>query len=177
MESDGLDRWVRALRKVGLDGNEYAYKITAGDESASMFQARYMAKWGRVASGDWSIEHELTKSISKRASGGNMAPLDLLINAAAGDQGAARWFVEYAHAFKGKKHLRFKRGTPDLLGIRVRSDEELANYRGAGELVGLISAPEWIRHGYGQARVDILQAAAGAAGVIGELSIIQEVAS
>jgi hypothetical protein len=133
-----------------------------------------MSKYGRVASGEWSIEHELTKSISKRAGGGNSSPLDLLINAASGDQGAANLFVEYAAGFKGKKHLRFKRGTPDMVGIRERSDDELVQLRGSGEMVQLISSPQWVRYGYGQSRVEVLQ---GAAGVAGEVSIIQEVAS
>jgi hypothetical protein len=168
MESSGLSRWSSALARVGASCNERGYVITSGSRSASMFQARYMSKYGRVPSGSWSLEQELCKSISKRAGGGNRSSLDLLIDASLGDTAAADLFLEYAAAFKGKKQLRFKRGTLALLGMVESSDDELLARRGSGNLVELISSPKWVRLGYGWSRIQVLEGVGQGEGGQGE---------
>jgi hypothetical protein len=110
----------------------------------------------------------LCKSISKRAGGGNRSSLDLLIDASLGDTAAADLFLEYAAAFKGKKQLRFKRGTLALLGMVESSDDELLARRGSGNLVELISSPKWVRLGYGWSRIQVLEGVGQGEGGQGE---------
>jgi hypothetical protein len=161
MESEMLQRWYSALRGVGFDCNEHGLRVTSGDQAAAMFQARYMSKYSRLPSGQWSIAQELAKAVSKRGHNGSYTPLELLIAAYEGDELAGALYVEYGQAFAGKKHLRFSKGTRALLGLGGEAtDDQLANAAGGGELLGIVSAPEWSKKvaGLYDRRIELLHA-------------------
>jgi hypothetical protein len=163
MRSDYGARWLSSLASVGISGNSHALDVIAGSDASAQFQARYMSKHGKLPAGDWSIEQELTKSMSKVGHGDNRTPLDLLICSAAGDLGAGDLWREYVQGYKGKKQLRFSKGTRALFGLGGDvSDNTLANRRGHGELVGYFSSPRWSSDVVGQGgdrRVEFLRQA------------------
>jgi len=95
--------------------------------------ADYVAKWGHEPRnlkrpGGWTIEHELTKSVSKMSRGDQgFTPLDLLQAFNAGDDHAGEVWQEYAATFKGRHQLQWSRGLRELLGLgRIESDLEIA---------------------------------------------------
>jgi hypothetical protein len=131
-----------------MDCNEHGLQVTSGDQAAAKFQARYVAKFGEMPKGSWSIAQEMAKAVSKFGRSGNRTPLDLLVDASNGDEAAAALYREYAAAFFGKKHLRYSKGARSLLGLgQGQTDEELANSSGpTGSLLKIISAPSWLQY-------------------------------
>lgn len=170
MEFDYLSRWLHSLDRVGLSGNEHALDLVAGSQASAKFQARYVAKFEKLPSGRWSIEHEIAKSISKRSAGSNRSPLELLMLADMGDVEGGELWQEYACAFRGKRHLRFTKGLRSLFGLGADpSDGQLANARGSGELVALVSGPSWSRVlAGGDRRGDLLRVAVHGQGAINQ---------
>lgn len=95
--------------------------------------ALYIAKWGHEPKNlkrpfGWTIEHELTKSVSKMSRGDQgFTPLDLLQAFMMGDQRAGKVWQEYARVFKGRHQLQWSRGLRALLGLgKPESDLEIA---------------------------------------------------
>ena len=95
--------------------------------------ADYVAKWGHEPKNPkrpmgWTIEHELTKSVSKMSRGDKgLTPLDLLQAFLGGDQRAGKLWKEYAGTFKGRHQLQWSRGLRELLGLgKLESDQEIA---------------------------------------------------
>jgi len=93
----------------------------------------YVAKWGHEPQNlkrprGWTIERELTKSVSKMSRGDKgMTPLDLLQAFNAGDGLAGKLWQEYAGIFKGRHQLQWSRGLRELLGLgKLESDQEIA---------------------------------------------------
>ena len=121
--------WRKACKKVGLrEPDPYAgLMVTDG--------RLYPAKWG--------IDHELTKSHTKKGVKG-MTPWDLLRwyirepNAQ-----AAALFNEYANVFKRKQQLRYSNGLKDLYGIKEITDQEIAEGTEEGELVCTLTPRQW----------------------------------
>jgi hypothetical protein len=113
--------------------------------------ADYVAKWGheprnlKRPSG-WTIEHELTKSVSKMSRGDQgFTPLDLLQAFNAGDDRAGQVWQEYARVFKGRHQLQWSRGLRELLGLgRLESDVEIAARADEpAVLLAALSRREW----------------------------------
>jgi len=95
--------------------------------------ADYVAKWGHEprnfkCPSKWTVEHELTKSVSKMSRGDQgFTPLDLLQAFNAGDDHAGEVWQDYAGTFKGRHQLQWSRGLRELLGLgRIESDMEIA---------------------------------------------------
>ena len=93
----------------------------------------YVAKFGREPKNPkrpfgWTIEHELTKSVSKMSRGDQgFTPLDLLQAFLVGDKRAGKLWQEYAGIFKGRHQLQWSRGLRSLLGLgKLESDQEIA---------------------------------------------------
>jgi hypothetical protein len=148
METDMLLRWASSLRSVGMDCNEHGLRVTSGDQAAAKFQARYLAKFGEMPKGSWSIAQEIAKAVSKLGRSENRTPLDLLLDASNGDEVAGALYRDYAVAFFGKKHLRYSKGARSLLGLdQGQTDQELANSSGpTGSLLKIISSPSWLQY-------------------------------
>ena len=116
--------WLKACQAVGLflPGRDdpsaflrYAVDVRAGDEGA----AAYIAKMDDQTK--WGISHELTKSSSKQGRRSGRHPFHLAM-----DPASAHLFVKYVHAMKGQRQLVWSRGLKNLVGLRDRSDEEIA---------------------------------------------------
>jgi hypothetical protein len=147
METDMLLRWASSLRSVGMYCNERGLNVTAGDQAAAKFQARYLSKYGQLPKGSWSMAQEIAKAVSKRGRGDNRTSLDLLVDASNGDELAGALYREYATAFFGKKHLRYSKGARSFLGLsKPLSDTEIANNPGTGTLLKIISSPTWCQY-------------------------------
>lgn len=95
------------LLSVGFD-------LRGGD-----YAADYAAKWGAV--------REISNAANKKARQGGRTPQQLLAAyALAGDQDAARLWLEYSAAFHGRRQLTWSPGAKAALGITETTDDELA---------------------------------------------------
>lgn len=139
-------RWLKILRRQGLDGNEHAYRFDVTNGGA----ADYVAKWGHEPSSDyapWGPESEMTRGHLKRGRlTGHLTPFQLL-DASECSEHAAALFREFEVAFKGRRQLRWSPGLRYLLllGDEV-SDQALAE--GDAELIrwqvlGLLTHDDW----------------------------------
>jgi hypothetical protein len=123
-------RWLAALS----DHDRSATSERGVDvRTAESDVADYVGKWGHEPRNlkrpnGWTIEHELTKSVSKMSKGDQgFTPLDLLQAFNAGDDQAGKIWQEYARTFKGRHQLQWSRGLRELLGLgRIESDMEIA---------------------------------------------------
>jgi hypothetical protein len=95
--------------------------------------ALYISKFGHEPKNPkrpfgWTIEHELTKSVSKMSRGDHgFTPLDLLQAFMMGDQHAGKLWQEYAGTFKGRHQLQWSKGLRSILGLgKAESDLEIA---------------------------------------------------
>jgi hypothetical protein len=119
--------WVAALAAEGLDGTEdRAFDIRPGD-----YAAEYVAKFGRDVDG-WDVQDELTSrhaKVGKTAAGrAHYSPFQMLALWAAGDR-SSPWgelFRAYAAAFAQQRMLYWSPKLKGLLGLRDKTDEEIA---------------------------------------------------
>lgn len=121
-------RWLASLRRVGLDGNEHAYRLDATNGAV----ADYVSKWGHEpAHTPWGAESELSKAHLKRGRGGSLSPFQIL-ELAQDDGEAASLYLDYANAFKGRNQLRWTPGLRQMIGLDDLSDDMIA--AGAGDI-------------------------------------------
>jgi hypothetical protein len=126
--------WSAACQSVGLGLPSRAHGIRLDDGRKA---AAYVSKWG--------LEDEITKGHTKKSAHGE-TPFDFLraIVADSGDKQAARLFVEFARAFKGKQQLLWSRGLKELYRVEETSDEDLAGKQDElAALLGTIGEHEW----------------------------------
>ena len=98
------DVWRRCLVGVGLSGGRAAF-----DVQGAAAAGRYVSKWGAA--------EELTLGNAKEARSGGRTPMQLLADADAGDEEAARLWKEYAEAFHGRRQLVWSPGLKAKAGI------------------------------------------------------------
>lgn len=121
--------WLAALGKYSADAS-WDYGLDVRDAKSDIDS--YVAKYGRLPKDlvnpySWTVAHEVTKSLSKKAHKDGQTPLALLAASASGDKWAGMLFVEFSKAFKGKKQLIWSSGLRGLLGLDVeKTDEALA---------------------------------------------------
>lgn len=127
-ERDLLPEWISACVSSGLDTpDHHGVKIHDGTEAG-----KYASKWG--------MESELTKSHVKVGREGSMTPWDFL------REGRKDLFLEYARCFRGKRQLVWSRGLKDLLGIREKTDQELAEHQDEISLLIARIEQEYVRY-------------------------------
>lgn len=138
-----LPLWQSACGAAGL-GRPNVHGVDVGDGSKA---AQYVAKFGAEDRNEdgWGIEHEMTKAHIKRGKKGGRSPWDLLrAYCYTADEKAAELFREYALRFRGRRQLVWSKGLRDLLGVRGKTDEELANEeREEAEVVWNFDPQEW----------------------------------
>lgn len=105
--------WHRSLATVGLDANEHGFQLQDGSAAGT-----YVSKFGAA--------EEMTLNTSKRGRKGSRTPWQLLEDARDGDAQAARAWVEYAEAFRGRRQLVWSKGLKAAYGIEELSDDEAA---------------------------------------------------
>ena len=123
-------RWLAALSECDRSASsDRGIDVRTAQSDVAL----YVAKWGHEPKNPkrpfgWTIEHELTKSVSKMSRGDKgLTPLDLLQAFLGGDQRAGALWQDYARTFKGRHQLQWSRGLRELLGLgKIESDQEIA---------------------------------------------------
>lgn len=123
--------WIAVLGRKGFVASTENGLVVSDDKYDL---ARYVAKFGhepRMSKDDWknrwTLAHEVTKAVVKRAKQGGRTPQQLLIDYIAGDFEAGEAWREYALCFKGKKQLTWSPGMRHLLHLAIeKSDAEIA---------------------------------------------------
>ncbi len=142
--------WINAVIKTGLAGSDdlehmrqHAFNVRGGDQAAE-----YIAKYGRDERHGASAE--LTTSYTKRGTIErhgltHFTPFQLLELAGNGDDWAACRFRDYCTALAGKRAVTWSPGLKTALGIRDRTDEEIAedDTRPEQEQVGELSLDQY----------------------------------
>ena len=105
------DAWRACLHGVGMSGGEAAFHAQGAGAAGS-----YVAKWGAA--------EEMTLTGAKTSAGKGRTPMQLLSDAHAGDERAARIWTIYALAFKGRRQLVWSPGLKALAGIDEKDDKE-----------------------------------------------------
>lgn len=153
-------RWQAVIRKQDYDATwERGADVRTEDHEIR----EYVAKFGRLPEAtNWTIEHELVKSPSKRGKIGGSTPMQLLIDYGEGDTAAGRLFIEYSAAFKGRNQLVWSRGLRALLGITDElTDEQIAeNAAQSGEILATITRQQWREILKAKCRAELLVIAA-----------------
>lgn len=123
-------QWFKSLRHAGLvTDSQRADVLEHGiDIRDGTYAAEYVAKYGREATSEgWGLSGELTKSHAKLGKRGDrFTPFQLLQWAKTGDKQAAALFVEFSHAFIGKRMLSYSPKLKIQLGTGDLSDEAMA---------------------------------------------------
>lgn len=156
-----LERWEYACIKAGLlkpakvDAfREYAVHVkpwcSAGD---------YLAK--QDDSRNWGVDREMSKATSKTTGKlKGLHPFAFLAKAAEGDLRAARLFLTFALAIKGKHQLEWSAGLKGRVGLKEKSDQQHAvEKRENADLLGLLGTGDWQRVRLNRCQADILDAA------------------
>ncbi|UED78116.1 protein rep [Brevibacillus sp. DP1.3A] len=133
VEDELMELWLLALSSTGLSANR-KYGLTLQDaEKAS----DYVSKWG--------VEHEMTKSHSKKGKQGGMTPFDFLREfLSTGNKAMLGLFQEYAEAVKRKRQLSWSKGLKKMFLLEEKTDEQLANEKTEeAELIGIIEDEVW----------------------------------
>ena len=115
-------QWLVALKRQGRDALE---GIGVNVRSGDFYVAEYIAKFGKLPKErTWTIEAEMTKSISKKSKDEKgINPFGLLENfIITGDEESAKLFQEYAAAMHGRSMLQWSRGLAELLGVDLVDD-------------------------------------------------------
>lgn len=107
------DVWRRCLVGVGLSGGRAAF-----DVQGAAAAGKYVGKWGAA--------EELTFKDAKEGRSGGRTPMQLLADAEAGDEHAARLWKEYAAAFHGRRQLVWSPGLKAEAGIDEIDDASAA---------------------------------------------------
>lgn len=142
------EKWRSAclLSGLGEPSWEHGFDVRGGDEAA-----RYVSKGG------WGLDQEMTKGHIKDGRGKNRSPGQLLDCASdpAADQAhrdeAARLWLDYAAAMKGRRQLVWSKGLKARFAVADLSDEEIAaQVEEDAILLARISLDDWqviARHG------------------------------
>ena len=150
--------WILACEKVGLPEPSETHGCTLQNGDAA---ALYVSKWG--------LSQEMTKAHLKKGREKGASPWDLLAIAAGevwpempavSPDLAARLWVVYSEAFRGRRQLVWSRGLKDLLNVQPHSDEELATEDlDTAAALYQISDVQWSWIVQARAEVDVLSIA------------------
>jgi len=148
-------QWAACCESAGLGRPSFLHGLKLDDGTKA---AAYVAKWG--------LEDEMTKGHVRKASKGE-TPFDFLraVLADSTDKQAARLFVEFAEAFKGKSQLRWSPGLKKRFAIGELSDEELAAKQDdLARMLGMLTVTQWRDVLRVEGRALVLKLAAGPGG-------------
>ena len=131
-----FERWARSVQKHGYgqcSSDAFTFALVSPGKGA----ADYVAKWGAAC--------ELSKAHINSGKSGR-TPFDILEDLRKhGRRDDEELFVEYAFAFKGRRHLTWSTGLREHYGLREgRPDEEIADEVPSGRHhVASIEASLW----------------------------------
>lgn len=142
-----LNEWKKACKKAGLlkhgqtkDFEEHAVDIIFHSKASN-----YIAKMGTEDEEvtEWGADAELTGSINKLGKIKGLSPWQLLERGETSEKYKALW-LEYAFVMKGKKQLVWSRGLKEKVGLKDKSDEEVAKEQtSSADLLALLTDEQW----------------------------------
>jgi RecQ family ATP-dependent DNA helicase len=162
--------WHRACEYAGLGEPSWEHGV---DIRSGTYAANYVAKFGMDNDKPraWGMEDELTKWGAKQGrklgvdGKPSRVPFQLLDDYLDGDKQAGELFIEYAHAFKGKRQLRWSKGLKKRFDIENLTDEAITDIEPAlSYLFANIPLADWVivkKHCsfYSDARANLLSLA------------------
>ena len=149
-------RWASACRRAGLldEAKEEAFALHGVDVQDAARSSDYLVKL------QWGVEREVTSAVAKEAKKGHRSPFQILGDADEGDHASARLFVEYVEATRGRSSLHWSAGLKNLVGVRDRSDEEVAeDSEDPADTLALLDRGQWRKVTQQRARATILDLA------------------
>jgi len=153
------DLWRKQLASKGASASrEHGVDVRTAKKDA----IEYVAKFGHESTGQWGIERELTKAVTKNARKHGRTPFALLNDAAQGDQHAGDLFREYDAAFKGRKQLVVNKDARELLNLKDVSDAQLLAApidEAHDRLMRTLDKKQWIRCLVGDLKIELLKVA------------------
>lgn len=148
VEDELMELWLLALSSTGLSANR-KYGLTLQDAKNAV---DYVTKWGidsgvidEIPKSTWGVEHEMTKSHSKKGKQGGMTPFDFLREfLSTGNKAMLGLFQEYAEATKRKRQLIWSKGLKQMFLLEEKTDEQLANEKvEEADLIGTVEDEVW----------------------------------
>lgn len=152
--------WVDCLKKEGLGGTlERAFHLATG-EAVAKYPNKAVKEIDAGAA--WSIAEEMTLGRLKKGRGKTGAsPWQILREAHAGDEDAARLWQEYALTMHGKRQQVWSNGLKEAVGLLEVEDEEAAEGEeytdDPDELLHQFNLTEWKK--WRRFRAEVLAAA------------------
>lgn len=147
MQVEVLKKWMSACARAGLldlsDVRQVAaFTAHAVDVKDNCNASDYLAK--QDDSKHWGVDRELSSASTKDGRKKGMHPFGLLALASAGDVRAARLYLAYILAFKGKRLLFWSPGLKAQVGVDDLTDETLAEQqRDKADLLGRLTDDDW----------------------------------
>lgn len=151
------DHWSHSAGKVGGYAHSlFGVALTVGEVANYPIKSdaeREMKRWG--------MSSEITKQTVKRGRGESRSLTDLLIDAAKGDDLAAKFWIEGTNALAGHKQIEPSKGLWTMLGRKLKSDEEAAEdeAEASDEVLALLTWEQWKIVLLADARGDVLDIA------------------
>lgn len=147
MKVEIIKRWESACARAGLldldDSDQLkAFKLYAVDVKGNCSASDYLSK--QDDSRHWGVDRELAKGCTKAGKAKGLHPFGLLALAGDGDRRAARLYLAYIMAMKGKRLLFWSHGLKAEVGVDDLSDETLTEQeREAADLLGHLTDDDW----------------------------------
>lgn len=162
-----LKRWESACIRAGLldaknQAQLEAFRAYSVDVKGNCSASDYLAK--QDDSRHWGADREIAKASTKQGRSKGVHPFGLLAQAA-DSQRAARLYLSYALAMKGRRQLHWSKGLKDAVGLNDATDEDLAQEsREAADCLGRLSFDEWKLIRAAGMRAQVLDAAESSGG-------------
>lgn len=137
-----VNRWLSVCQKVGLVGDELnqveAFLLHSVDVRFHCDTSDYLAKMDDKS--HWGVDREIAKASTKLGKAKGMHPFELAY------KGYSSLWLEYSEAIKGKSQLYWSQGLKAQIGIKDKSDEELAEEQeNEPQLIGQLEKDEWFK--------------------------------
>ena len=158
-----IKRWESACARAGLldldnPRQVEAFRLHAVDVKGNCSASDYLSK--QDDSKNWGVDRELAKGCTKDGKLKGLHPFGLLALAGEGDRRAARLYLAYIMAMKGKRLLFWSHGLKAEVGVDELTDEALAEQeREAADLLGHLTDDDWQTVRETGARAAVLDAA------------------
>ena len=170
-----LKRWESACIRAGLldpknQAQLEAFRAHAVDVKGNCSASDYLAK--QDDSRHWGADREIAKSSTKSGRAKGVHPFGLLARAD-DDPRAARLYLVYALAMRGRRQLHWSKGLKDAVGLYDVSDEDLAEQSiDSADLLGLLDSDQWRIIRAAGARAQVLDAAESSGGWVAVMALL-----
>ena len=143
------NKWEQACIKAGLlsHGDIMNFRKRAVDIIFKAKDSDYLAKMNDmdkpIKDKQWGADTEMAKASTKKGRMSGLSPFQML-EESDGNEQYQNLFLEYALKMKGKRQLVWSKGLKDKVGIRDKSDEEIADEETAEtDLLALLTDGQW----------------------------------